>query len=102
MANFRRALMGINAAVVGLLLAALYDPVWTSAILGPADFALGLAAFCAACLLEVPAMAGGDTRRPGWAVDQRCVGFACYKIELRGGFKLCGSDPAGYGVTITF
>ena len=36
---------GINAAVVGLLAAALYTPVWTSAILRPADFALALAAF---------------------------------------------------------
>jgi chromate transporter len=41
----RAAMMGINAAVVGLLLAALYDPVWTSAIRGPSDFALALAAF---------------------------------------------------------
>lgn len=39
------ALWGINAAVVGLLLAALYDPIWTSAILGPEDFLLALAAF---------------------------------------------------------
>ncbi len=39
------ALHGINAAVVGLLLAALYDPVWTSAITSPADFGLALAAF---------------------------------------------------------
>jgi chromate transporter len=41
----RRALAGVNAAVVGVLLAALYDPVWTSAIRSSADFALGLAAF---------------------------------------------------------
>jgi chromate transporter len=39
------ALRGINAAVVGLLLAALYHPVWTSGILAPADFGLALAAF---------------------------------------------------------
>ncbi|MEE9255945.1 MAG: chromate efflux transporter, partial [bacterium] len=39
------ALRGLNAAVVGLLLAALYRPVWTSAVHRPADFALGLAAF---------------------------------------------------------
>jgi chromate transporter len=32
------ALSGVNAAVVGLLLAALYNPVWTSAIHKPADF----------------------------------------------------------------
>jgi chromate transporter len=40
-------LSGINAAVVGLLLAALYDPVWTSAIFTPTDFAIALAAFLA-------------------------------------------------------
>jgi chromate transporter len=38
-------LKGINAAVVGLVLAALYRPMWTSAILGAGDFALALAAF---------------------------------------------------------
>ena len=42
---FQAALRGINAAVVGLLLAALYHPVWTSAIHAPSDFALALAAF---------------------------------------------------------
>jgi chromate transporter len=39
------ALRGVNAAVVGLLLAALYKPVWVSAIFEPADFAVGLFAF---------------------------------------------------------
>jgi chromate transporter len=39
------AMAGVNAAVVGILLAALYDPVWTSAIHGRADFAVALAAF---------------------------------------------------------
>jgi chromate transporter len=38
------ALRGVNAAVVGLLLAALYDPVWTTGIRAPADFALAAAA----------------------------------------------------------
>jgi chromate transporter len=44
-ASFQAALSGINAAVVGLLLAALYDPVWSSAIKGHADFGLALVAF---------------------------------------------------------
>jgi chromate transporter len=44
-AAFAGALRGINAAVVGLLAAALYHPVWTSAIHGPADLALALVAF---------------------------------------------------------
>ncbi|HZS34843.1 MAG TPA: chromate efflux transporter, partial [Methylomirabilota bacterium] len=43
--SFQAALRGINAAVVGLLLAALYDPVWNSAIKGRADFGLALVAF---------------------------------------------------------
>jgi len=43
--GFQAALRGINAAVVGLLLAALYDPVWNSAIRGPADFSLALVGF---------------------------------------------------------
>lgn len=42
--SFQSALGGINAAVVGLLLVALYKPVWTSAIHAPADFGLGLVA----------------------------------------------------------
>jgi chromate transporter len=45
MPAFQSALKGINAAVVGLLLTALYNPVWTSAIHSPADFGLGLIAF---------------------------------------------------------
>ena len=43
--SFQAALRGINAAVVGLLLAALYHPVWTSAIHAPTDVALGLVDF---------------------------------------------------------
>lgn len=39
------ATRGANAAVVGILVAALYDPVWTSAVLAPADFALALTGF---------------------------------------------------------
>ena len=50
----RAALSGINAAVVGLLLAALYRPVWTSAIFAPADFALGITAFLLLVLWRVP------------------------------------------------
>jgi chromate transporter len=49
------ALAGVNAAVVGLLLAALYDPVWTSAILDGADFALALGAFGLLAVLRLPA-----------------------------------------------
>ena len=43
--SFQAALRGINAAVVGLLLAALYQPVWTSTIKNAYDFLFALAAF---------------------------------------------------------
>jgi len=48
------ALAGINAAVVGLLLAALYNPVWTSAIFSLTDFIVALAAFTALLLRTPP------------------------------------------------
>jgi chromate transporter len=54
LAPVRSALAGVNAAVVGLLLAALYHPVWTSAIRAPADFALGLVAFAALVFWKMP------------------------------------------------
>jgi chromate transporter len=41
----RGAMLGTNAAVVGLLGAALYNPVWTSAVRGPIDFAIAAAGF---------------------------------------------------------
>jgi len=52
------ALKGVNAAVVGLLLAALYTPVWAAAVQGPKDFAL-----IAAALLGLMAW-----KLPPWAV----------------------------------
>ena len=54
-AGFQAALRGINAAVVGLLLAALYHPVWTSAIKTSADLALALVAFALLALWSFPA-----------------------------------------------
>ena len=53
-ASFQAALRGINAAVVGLLLAALYDPVWNSAIKGRADFSLAVIAFGLLMFWRVP------------------------------------------------
>ena len=53
-AGTQAALKGVNAAVVGLLLAALCTPVWTSAIFTPADFGLALAAFWMLTLWKTP------------------------------------------------
>ena len=52
--HVRGALLGVNAAVVGILLAALYDPVWTSAITSPEDFALAAAAFALLAFWKAP------------------------------------------------
>lgn len=64
------ALVGINAAVVGLLLAALYQPVWTNAILQPQDFGLALLALVALMFWKLPpwlvVIASGVT---GWVLS---------------------------------
>lgn len=64
----RRALGGLNAGVVGMLLAALYDPVFTAAVRGPRDLALVLLAYAA--------LTAG--RMPAWAVVLLCalIGWA--------------------------
>ncbi len=51
-----RAIAGVNAAVVGLLGASLYDPVWTSAVVGPVDVAIGVAGFTLLAGWRVPAI----------------------------------------------
>jgi chromate transporter len=58
--DFRRrvaaqaAMRGVNAAVVGLLGAALYTPLWTSAVKGPGDFALALLGFILLTVWRLP------------------------------------------------
>lgn len=52
--QMRYAMLGINAAVVGLLLAAFYNPVWTSALFSPKDFALAIACFLLLIFWKVP------------------------------------------------
>jgi chromate transporter len=64
-ARAQAALAGVNAAVVGLLLAALYDPVWTAAVHGPRDAALALAALVALHAWKLPP----------WAVVLGCGGI---------------------------
>ncbi len=53
--SIRAALMGVNAAVVGLVVAALYDPMWTAGVRTSADFALVVGAFCGLVFLRWPA-----------------------------------------------
>jgi chromate transporter len=44
-ATARAGMRGLNAAVVGILAAALYDPIWTSTIHGAADLTIALLGF---------------------------------------------------------
>lgn len=61
--RMQAALAGVNAAVVGLLLAALYQPLWTSSILQPLDFVLAVVALLALMVWKWPpwlvVLAGG-------------------------------------------
>lgn len=52
---FQSALMGVNATVVGILVAAFYDPVLTSGIVSGADFFLGLVLFMLLIIWKMPA-----------------------------------------------
>ena len=52
--NARAAMAGVNAAVVGLLASALYNPVWTSAVRAPIDFAIAAAGFVALIVWRAP------------------------------------------------
>lgn len=64
------ALSGVNASVVGLLLAALYQPVWTSTILSVQDFIFALIALVALMFWKLPpwlvVIAGGVA---GWLLN---------------------------------
>jgi chromate transporter len=63
-------LAGVNAAVVGLLLAALYQPVWTSAIIEPQDFCLALVALIALMFAKLPAwLVVVGTGIAGWVLN---------------------------------
>lgn len=51
------ALRGVNAAVVGILGAAFYDPVWISAVISPCDFAIAAAGFLLLTVWRTPPVA---------------------------------------------
>lgn len=65
--RMQAALLGINAAVVGLLLAALYQPVWRSAIHAPQDFGLAVVALVALMFWKLPPwLVVGASGIAGW------------------------------------
>ncbi|WP_078556568.1 chromate transporter [Bacillus alkalicellulosilyticus] len=52
--NIKGALMGVNAAVVGILIAALYHPIWTSSIISAIDFAFAAVLFAMLVFWKLP------------------------------------------------
>jgi chromate transporter len=52
--KIKGALMGVNAAVVGILISAFYQPIWTSSILAPIDFAFAAILFTMLVYYKVP------------------------------------------------
>ena len=64
----RAAMAGVNAAVVGLLASALYNPVWTSAVRSPADFAIAAAGFAALVFGAAPLLVVVVTAAAGLAL----------------------------------
>lgn len=52
--KIKGAIMGVNAAVVGILISALYSPIWTSSILTPIDFALASILFSMLVYWKLP------------------------------------------------
>lgn len=52
--KIKGALMGVNASVVGILISALYQPIWTSSILAPIDFALASILFSMLVFWKLP------------------------------------------------
>jgi chromate transporter len=73
-AAISRSIAGVNVAVIGLLAAALYDPLWTNAVHGFIDLVIVMAGFILLALLRAPmlAVAGG------------CLS-ACLLVSLAGG-----------------
>ncbi|MDG5787193.1 chromate efflux transporter [Evansella sp. AB-P1] len=52
--KIRGALMGVNAAVVGILISAFYQPIWTNSILAPIDFAFAAILFSMLVYWKLP------------------------------------------------
>jgi chromate transporter len=52
--KIKGALMGVNAAVVGILISAFYKPIWTSTIIRPLDFAFAAVLFSMLVYWKLP------------------------------------------------
>jgi len=63
------AMRGANAAVVGILGAALYNPVWTSAVTAPLDFLVAATVFLMLTVWKAPSWMAGMTLAVGGALQ---------------------------------
>jgi chromate transporter len=62
-AGAQAMMRGVNAAVVGLLGAALYSPVWTSSVKTPGDFAIALVGFVLLIVWRAPRSSSSSSAR---------------------------------------
>ncbi len=70
-ARAQATLAGVNAAVVGLLIAALYHPVWTTTVFGLSDVTLVALAFIALAVVRIPPLvAVCASAAAGWMVSR--------------------------------
>ena len=79
-ARARAAMLGTNAAVVGLIGAALYDPVWTSAVRSPIDFAIAASAFILLIAWRAPPLLVVTLSRAGWHGDKPLAGRVLHQV----------------------
>ena len=80
--SVRGALDGVNAGVVGILGAALYEPIWMSTILRPLDAALALLAFAALSVARLRPGRGGDGGRSGIGDGLPLARSSCSRTEV--------------------
>jgi chromate transporter len=87
--SVQAALCGVNAAVAGLLLAALYNPVWKAGITSSYDFAMAATAFLLLFNVANAPLARRRLRRCRWSADRELLKFcSVYPSSLA-----CSSVP---------
>ena len=89
--NIKGAIMGVNAAVIGILISAFYFPIWTSSILVPADFALAAILFSMLAFWKLPPLGHRCYRCYWWLTfDFTLMVKASFPRAFRKRMLFCG------------
>jgi pyruvate/2-oxoglutarate dehydrogenase complex dihydrolipoamide dehydrogenase (E3) component len=97
-ANAQAVMRGVNAAVVGLLGAALYNPVWTTSVNGPGDFGVALVGFVLLTAWEAPPLVAVAVSAIGTCVNTGCTPTKTLVASAFAAFL--ARRASDYGVTI--